>query len=59
MDQNQKPKIPEGYRELAVREAIQAGDLTWEPFKKQWIEIADSTISVTKLREGWYCRKID
>jgi hypothetical protein len=60
MDKNEKPKIPDGYREVLVGEPVKAGDLKWDPAAKKWHEIAQQVnISVRTNRAGWYCRKIN
>lgn len=60
MDKEEKPKIPEGYRELPVGESTKAGDLKWFPETKKWREVAPGAKHrVSTLRKGWYCRKLD
>ena len=57
----QKPKIPEGYREVLGRESIKPGDRKWDPAKNKWYEISVSggERSPLTLRRGCYCRKIN
>lgn len=58
-DKTQKPKLPDGMREVRVGEMIRVGDYKWDDDARTWREIVSAVnIRVLPQRAGFYCRNL-